>query len=76
MEPDVHALINNSAPADRTIKSWAIQLPPDDLIWRHSWEERAEFWRGWGLQIVRSDLEAFLAALHQEWSAHLITGIA
>jgi hypothetical protein len=74
-EPDVHALIKYSAQGDRTIKSWAIQLPPSDPLWRHSWEERVEYWRGWSLQVVPSDLKAFLAAFHQECSEHLLKGL-
>jgi hypothetical protein len=71
-EPDVHALIKYSAQQDRTVKSWAIQLPPSDPEWRRAWQERAEYWRGWGLQFVPSDLRLFLAALHQEWNKCLL----
>ena len=71
-EPDVQALIKYSAQKDRTVKSWAIQLPPSDPEWRRAWQERVEYWRGWGLQLVPSDLKLFLAALHQEWNKALL----
>jgi hypothetical protein len=71
-EPDVHELIKYSAPEKRTLKSWAIQLPPSDPEWSRAWQERVEHWRGWGLQLVPSDLGLFLAALHQEWTECLL----
>ena len=68
-EPDVQALVRFSAPADRTIKSWAIQKPPKRTsTWRSSWEERVEHLKHWGLQVVSSDLRVFLAGLHKEIS--------
>jgi hypothetical protein len=69
-ESDVHALIKYSAPPDRAVKSWAVQLPPPDPVWRHSWQERSDNWRRWSLQVVPSDLRVFLATLHQHWSNH------
>jgi hypothetical protein len=71
-EPDVHTLIKYSAQQDRTIKSWAIQLAPPDPERLHAWQERAKDWRGWGLELVDSDLELFLGALHKEWTEALL----
>jgi SIR2-like protein len=71
IEPDVHAVIKYAAPADRTVKSWAIQLPPTESKALHAWNEQAKYWRGWGLEIVDADLSDFLKAIHTEWRNRL-----
>lgn len=68
VEPDANALIRYSAPRDGTIKSWAIQLPPGDPESLRFWQERVDDLRRWGLEVVRLDLEEFMAALHKRWS--------
>jgi SIR2-like protein len=64
-EPDVLSLVRHSATDDRTTKSWAVQLEPDDDVWRQSWLERVQYLQNWGVQVVVEDLEIFLTELHR-----------
>lgn len=63
-EADVHAILRYSSPKDGTIKSWAVQPPPNPNQLA-AWQERVQFQRGLGLQIVPADLESFLVDLHR-----------
>jgi hypothetical protein len=64
-EPDIHAIIKYASSDDRVLRSWAVQLPPTDPIWRRTWEEGVSDWRRWGLKILADDLEHFIASMHR-----------
>jgi hypothetical protein len=62
-EPDVRALIEYAAGDDRLVRSWAVQKIPTDPTFLRAWQDDAEHWPVFGLQVLEADLGRFTAAL-------------